>query len=173
MPRRPPPRSLAAPEDFADSDFARAVGSPGVLPFTRGVQPDMYRGRAWTMYQYAGFAIEAEAAKLLARINAGEAVVVDVNHFVQRDDEATERGGMAFRLDPELERQQIERVRAVRAGRSRQECRAALARVGQAAHNGSNLVPPIIAAVEARATLGEVTDALRLVFGAYHSVSTA
>ena len=49
MPRRPQPRSFAAPEDLADSDFARDVGSPGVLPFTRDVQPDMYRGRAWTM----------------------------------------------------------------------------------------------------------------------------
>ena len=80
---------------------------------------------------------------------------------------------MAFRLDPELGRQQIERVRAVRAGRSQQEWRAALARIGRAAHDGSNLVPPIIAAVEAHATLGEVADALRLVFGEYQGVATA
>ena len=72
-----------------------------------------------------------------------------------------------FRVDPEMERRQIERVRALRASRSEQEWRAALAAVEQAARDGSNLVPPIVAAVEARATLGEIADALRRVFGEY------
>ena len=63
-------------------------------------------------------------------------------------------------------------MRAVRAGRSQQEWREALTRVERAAHDGSNLVPPIIAAVEARATLGEIADVLRLVFGEYQGVAT-
>ena len=106
-------------------------------------------------------------------VDAGRAVVVGVNRFVRRDDRAAERSGMVFRLDPELEGQQVDRVRAVRAGRSQQEWHEALARVERAAHDGSNLVPPIIAAVEAHATLGEVADALRLVFGEYQGVATA
>ena len=72
-----------------------------------------------------------------------------------------------FRVDPEIERRQIERVRAVRAARSEQEWRAALAAVEQAARDGSNLVPPIVTAVEKRATLGEIADTLRHTFGEY------
>ena len=106
-------------------------------------------------------------------IDAGESVVVGVNRFVMQDATATERSGTAFRLDPELEGQQVERVRAVRAGRGQQEWREALTRVERAAHDGSNLVPPIIAAVEAHATIGEVADALRRVFGEYRGVATA
>jgi methylmalonyl-CoA mutase N-terminal domain/subunit len=74
--------------------------------------------------------------------------------------------------DP-VERQQIERVRAVRAGRSASAWQAAIDAVIQAARNGDNLVPVIIGAVEARATLGEISDALRSVFGEFHEIATA
>jgi methylmalonyl-CoA mutase N-terminal domain/subunit len=73
-------------------------------------------------------------------------------------------------IDPDIERQQIERVRAVRASRSADACRDALARVAAAARDGSNLVPPIVGAVEAQATVGEIADALREVFGEYKEV---
>ncbi|HSK68598.1 MAG TPA: methylmalonyl-CoA mutase family protein, partial [Candidatus Limnocylindria bacterium] len=43
-----------APEDVAELDYARDLGWPGEYPFTRGIQPTMYRGRFWTMRQYAG-----------------------------------------------------------------------------------------------------------------------
>ena len=73
-----------------------------------------------------------------------------------------------FSIDPEIERRQIERVRAVRAGRSRRRVAdGARARSSRRRATASNLVPPIIAAVEARATLGEIADALRRVFGEY------
>ena len=86
---------------------------------------------------------------------------------------ATSTGPKAdiFRIDPEMERRQIERVRAVRAGRSEREWRAALDAVESAARGTENLVPPIIAAVENRATLGEIADAMRRVFGEYQDVS--
>ncbi len=48
-------RPLYTPADLAAADFDRDVGYPGEFPFTRGVQPTMYRGRLWTMRQYAGF----------------------------------------------------------------------------------------------------------------------
>jgi methylmalonyl-CoA mutase N-terminal domain/subunit len=60
----------------------------------------------------------------------------------------------------------------VRAGRSDRECRAALAAVGEAARDGSNLVPTIVAAVEAHATVGEIADAMRAVFGEYTETAT-
>jgi methylmalonyl-CoA mutase, N-terminal domain len=71
-----------------------------------------------------------------------------------------------------MERSQIERLRAMRDGRSASTWEAALAGVSRAAKDGSNLVPPIIAAVEAQATVGEVSDALRVVFGAYQETAT-
>jgi methylmalonyl-CoA mutase N-terminal domain/subunit len=75
-------------------------------------------------------------------------------------------------IDPAIERQQIARVRAVRASRSADEWRAALGAVAQTGRDGSNLVPPIIAAVEARATVGEIADALRGIFGEYRETAS-
>ena len=63
-------------------------------------------------------------------------------------------------------------MRAVRASRSASECEAALAAVGDAARGGGNLVPPIVAAVEAKATVGEIADAMRAVFGEYKETAT-
>jgi methylmalonyl-CoA mutase N-terminal domain/subunit len=78
-----------------------------------------------------------------------------------------------FALDPSVERDQVERVRAVRAGRGASECRSALDAVEQAALTGDNLVPVVIEAVEKKATLGEISDALRRVFGEYQDASSA
>ncbi len=77
-----------------------------------------------------------------------------------------------FAVDPDVERQQIERVRAVRASRSDSEWRAALDGVAAAARAGSNLVPPIVAAVEAKATVGEIADAMRAVFGEHEETAS-
>jgi len=100
-------------------------------------------------------------------VDAGEAVVVGVN----RHTDAEPRTATVFQIDPDIERQQIERVRAVRASRSETEWRAALESVERAARGGDNLVPVIIAAVEKRATLGEVAGTLRGVFGEYRDTS--
>ena len=51
---------IYTPEDIADQDYERDLGYPGSFPFTRGVQPTMYRGRVWTMRQYSGFASAEE-----------------------------------------------------------------------------------------------------------------
>jgi methylmalonyl-CoA mutase N-terminal domain/subunit len=100
-------------------------------------------------------------------IDSGESVVVGVNKFQVHENQTIE----VFRVDPEVERQQIERVRAVRASRSESEWRAALQRVEAAARGTDNLVPAIIAAVEQHATLGEIADTLRGVFGEYIDAS--
>ena len=53
--------TVYTPEDLVSFDYARDLGYPGEYPFTRGVQPNMYRGRIWTMRQYAGFGSAEES----------------------------------------------------------------------------------------------------------------
>ena len=107
--------------------------------------------------------IQDAAYRAQQAVDAGRAVVVGVNRFADQ----TASGVDVFRVDPETERKQIARVRALRASRSESEWRTAVAAIEQAAHDGSNLVPPIVAAVEHRATLGEIADAMRRAFGEY------
>ena len=109
--------------------------------------------------------IQDAAYQAQRAIDAGDAVVVGVNQFA---DDSTSHVPV-FRVDPEMERQQIERLRALRAGRSERGWREALSAVDRAARDGSNLLPPIIAAVEQHTTLGEIADALRNVFGEYQA----
>jgi methylmalonyl-CoA mutase N-terminal domain/subunit len=112
--------------------------------------------------------IQESAYRAQLAIDAGVAVVVGVNTFSENDD----NGAVPlFRVDPEVERRQIERLREVRASRSALVWRAALADVSRAAAGGSNLVPPIVAAVEAKATVGEIADAMRAVFGEYEETT--
>src|ERR1019366_5736053 len=54
-------KRVYTPEDQTDAAYAESLGFPGVYPFTRGVQPTMYRGRFWTMRQYAGFGTAEES----------------------------------------------------------------------------------------------------------------
>jgi methylmalonyl-CoA mutase, N-terminal domain len=96
-------------------------------------------------------------------IDRGQAVVVGVNRFQDQS-----RSGIdMFSMDPAVEARQIARVRAVRASRSASAWQTAIDAVERAARGEANLVPPIIAAVEAGATLGEIADAMRRVFGEY------
>ena len=113
--------------------------------------------------------IQESAYRTQVAIDAGAATLVGVNAFL------TAKGGApiaTLRIDPDVERRQIERVRAVRAGRSATASSAAIAGVTRAAREGGNLVPPVIAAVEAFATVGEISDALRAVFGEYEETAT-
>jgi methylmalonyl-CoA mutase N-terminal domain/subunit len=55
-----PVNRLYTPLDSAERDYAKELGFPGTYPFTRGVQPTLYRGRFWTMRQYSGFATAKE-----------------------------------------------------------------------------------------------------------------
>jgi methylmalonyl-CoA mutase N-terminal domain/subunit len=110
--------------------------------------------------------IQESAYRAQQRIDSVETVVVGVNQFVTNDTPQIE----LLTIDPELERRQIERVRELRASRDNSACRAALEAVTSAARGTDNLVPHVIAAVEARATLGEIADAMREVFGEHQEV---
>jgi len=94
-------------------------------------------------------------------IESGEQVVVGVNRFVLPED----RPIPVLRIDPEIEQAQVERLRRIKAERDVAAVRRALAELEEAARSTENLMPFIIRAVEAYATLGEISDCLRRVFG--------
>jgi methylmalonyl-CoA mutase N-terminal domain/subunit len=108
--------------------------------------------------------IQAAAYEYQRQVDAGEAVVVGVNRFVS-DGAAVEVP--IQRIDPDLERRQVERVRALRLRRNAGRWAAALRGVSDEAAGGSNLMPKIVEAVESEATVGEIADALRAVYGEF------
>jgi methylmalonyl-CoA mutase N-terminal domain/subunit len=107
--------------------------------------------------------IERAAYDFQKAVEAQEEIVVGVNRFQIKEDTPIP----TLKIDPAFERAQIERVRKVRAERNGEAATAALEAIAQAASSGNNLMPPIIAAVEAYATLGEIADKMRAVFGEY------
>ena len=110
--------------------------------------------------------IQESAYRAQQEIDRGDKVVVGVNRFALDQTAPIE----VLRIDPEIERRQIERVRSVRASRDVDRWRASLDGLAAAGRGTSNLVPFVIAAVEARATLGEISDTLRGVFGEHKEI---
>ena len=94
-----------------------------------------------------------------------EAVVVGVNRFQMQGED--EKAVPIQRIDPALEPKQVERLRALRAKRNAETWQAAIRAVEDTARSGENLMPRILAAVEANATVGEISDAMRKVYGEY------
>ncbi len=96
-------------------------------------------------------------------IESGERIVVGVNAFQAGDEEPIP----TLRIDESAARAQVERLRGVRASRSAASAGAALAAVERAAREGRNVMPPLIEAVKAQVTLGELSDVFRKVHGVY------
>jgi len=96
-------------------------------------------------------------------IERGDTVIVGVNRFRMEED----RKIPTFRLDPAIEKAQIERLCQLRAGRDDKLVMERLERLEQAARGQENLMPPILDAAAVYATLGEISDRLRAVFGEY------
>jgi methylmalonyl-CoA mutase, N-terminal domain len=101
-------------------------------------------------------------------VDAKEAIVVGVNEFASEQEVAVP----IQRIDEALEGRQVERVRAIRRRRDAAVHAAALRRVEDAARGGSNLMPLILNAVESYATVGEIADVMRKVFGEYRESVT-
>ncbi len=108
-------------------------------------------------------AIEQAAYLHQMAVERGERVIVGVNRFADLDEEPSS----AFVIDPALEGAQIERVRAFRVSRDDAQTRHALQRLEETARREMNLTPGVIDAVKAGATLGEISDALRRVYGGH------
>ena len=107
--------------------------------------------------------IQNAAYEYQRQVDRGEATVVGVNRFTVDE----EKPIPILHIDEALERKQVERVRALRDRRDPQPWQASLKKIEDAARSGANLMPHIVAAVEANATVGEISDTMRKVFGEY------
>jgi len=109
-------------------------------------------------------AIARSAYEYQRRVERGEAVVVGVNKFKSDQVEVP----TVLKIDPMLETQQVERLRALRVRRDATRVNQALARLQVAAQSEDNVVPPLLESVEAYATIGEISDTFRNIWGEYH-----
>jgi methylmalonyl-CoA mutase N-terminal domain/subunit len=107
--------------------------------------------------------IHEAAYRWQREVEGGERVIVGVNRYAEDETPATP----PFKPDPAVERERAAFLARWRAERDRAAAGVALARVGRAARGSENLVPPILDALKARCTLGEVCDAMREVFGTH------
>jgi methylmalonyl-CoA mutase, N-terminal domain len=91
-------------------------------------------------------------------------VVVGVNDFIAED----QRHIPTLRIDPQIERAQVARLKALRAKRDAVKTKTALVELERRSGTAQNLLPAILDAVEAYATVGEISDAMRRIYGEYH-----
>jgi methylmalonyl-CoA mutase N-terminal domain/subunit len=112
--------------------------------------------------------IQESAYRVQQEIEREERIVVGVNRF---RDEVTSLPSIQ-RIDPDGERRQVARLRRVRAERDGPVWSAALARLEDSARGGDNLLPPIVEAVRAYATVGEISDRLRVAWGEHRELIT-
>jgi methylmalonyl-CoA mutase N-terminal domain/subunit len=112
--------------------------------------------------------IQDSAYRYQRAIETKDAVVVGVNRF-QVDDEKPVK---TLHIDPALERAQVERVRALRERRNSRATEEALNKLEQAAGTSENLLPHVLDSVEAYATVGEISNRLRKVWGEYRETAT-
>jgi len=111
--------------------------------------------------------IQKAAYDFQRAVESKNQIVVGVNDFIAPIPENGERVIPTLRMDPEMERSQIARLNALRAKRDTVRAKSALAELERRATTTENLLPAILAAVEAYATVGEISDALRRVYGEY------
>ncbi len=109
--------------------------------------------------------IEDAAYQTQKAVDAGEQIIVGVNRFTSEESVSVP----LLEISPDIEARQRSRIAAVRAARDEPAVTGALAHLEASARGQTNLVPPVIAAVEAHATLGEISDTLRKVFGVYET----
>ncbi|HMH06649.1 MAG TPA: methylmalonyl-CoA mutase family protein [Terriglobales bacterium] len=112
---------------------------------------------------YAQQEIQNAAYEYQQQVDREQAVVVGVNRFAVDEENPIP----IERVDESLERKQVQRLQALRLRRDRTPWESALQQIETAARSGANLMPHILAAVEANATVGEISDTMRKVFGEY------
>ncbi len=111
--------------------------------------------------------IQNAAYEYQRAVDHGDRVVVGVNRFRMKNDQKI----TTFRLDPRMEREQVERLMQLRASRDQSLVSERLDRLEAAARGTENLMPFILDAAEAYATVGEISDRLRNVFGEYREAA--
>jgi methylmalonyl-CoA mutase N-terminal domain/subunit len=111
--------------------------------------------------------IARSAYNYQAAMDSGEQVVVGVNRFVAEEEHAPQ----ILEIGEEIERKQMERLKGLKKERDKQKVKQLLSRVRDVARGDENIMPVLIEAVKAYATVGEISDALRDVFGEYREPS--
>ena len=112
--------------------------------------------------------IQKAAYRYAREVESGDRVVVGVNKFQTKEEGSRE----VMRIDPKVQQDQIASLRAVRASRNEAEVQRTLAALKRGAGGGSNLMPLIVDAVRVYASVGEISQTLRTVFGEYREHST-
>ena len=112
--------------------------------------------------------IQDSAYQYQREIEKEERVVVGVNRFQAEEEKPTN----LLRVDPAVRFSQIEKLKKVKSERDEEAVKKSLAQLKQTAEGSANLLPPIFDAVKAYATLGEICDVMREVFGEYQQVTT-
>jgi methylmalonyl-CoA mutase N-terminal domain/subunit len=107
--------------------------------------------------------IQESAYKFQRSVDEGETVIVGVNRFKEGD----QKGMSIQRISPGVERRQVQQLRKFKSSRNKTKVKSALSRLGSAASGDANLVDDILRAVRSECTVGEISDALRDVFGEY------
>jgi methylmalonyl-CoA mutase, N-terminal domain len=143
-------------ESLTDEIEKRAVAYLEKIEAMGGMLKAIERG-------YVQQEIQNAAYQFQQAVDREQAIVVGVNRFQTEH----EHGVPIQRIDPALEPKQVERLRSLRAKRNPETWQAALRAVEDTARTGENLMPRILAAVEANATVGEISDAMRRVYGEY------
>ncbi len=141
-------------EREAEEIFARVADMGGVVPCIEA---------GWFQRELARSAYEFQRA-----LEKGERVFVGVNKFVEQGEKITID---LLKIDETTAKEQSSRLAALRARRDGAKCEAALAAVRRACKDGSNLMPVLVDAVKADATLGEIVDEMKAVFGTYREAA--
>jgi len=141
-------------EAEAEAIFARIQSLGGTLKAVES---------GWVQQQ-----IQASAYAWQRKVDSGETIIVGVNKFASGAEPAIP----LHTLNPDLERRQVERLRALRERRAPVAWERSLVQLSDAARTNENLMPCIVEAVESLATVGEIADTLRSVFGEYRETVT-
>jgi len=144
---------LTLETEAAANDYIRRIDEMG------GMVPAIERGFPQTEIAAASYRYQCE-------VEAGERVIVGVNRF-QSEDQPIE----LLQIDDSSARHQQEKLAALRARRNQQQVTSSLDALKRAAEGAENTMPRILDAVRAYATLGEICDALRDVFGTYQETA--
>jgi methylmalonyl-CoA mutase N-terminal domain/subunit len=112
--------------------------------------------------------IQEAAFQFQKAVEEEEAIVVGVNRFQIEEDDIIP----ILKIDENIERSQVERLQALRASRNAGEAQAALAKLQEAAQGTENMLPRILECIESHVTVGEISHALRKIWGEYREAVT-
>ena len=113
--------------------------------------------------------IQESSIRYQKQVDSGEKVIVGLNRFQEQEDAGQSSAMELFQVDPEVEARQRDTLSAVRAGRNQASVDRVLAQLGEVIERNENVMPVVIEAVKAYASVGEITAVMRRAWGEYRS----